>query len=54
MGFSHQLILTEQHIMTGKTEEELATPSDAHAHNFEADIVLEKLDQDHEKVCPNR
>lgn len=44
-------ILTEQHIMTGKTEDELVTPSDAHAHHFEADIVLEKLDQDHEKVC---
>lgn len=40
--------------MTGKTEEESTTPSDVHAHNFEADIVLEKLDQDHEKVCMSR
>lgn len=37
--------------MTGKPEDELVTPTDAHAHHFEADIVLEKLNQDHEKVC---
>lgn len=27
--------------------------SDIHTHNFEADIVLEKLDQEHEKVSQN-
>lgn len=38
--------------MNGKTEDkdEIIMQSDMHAHNFEADIVLEKLDQDHEKV----
>lgn len=34
--------------MNGKPEEkdESMAPSDMHAQNFEADIVLEKLDQD--------
>lgn len=38
--------------MNGKTEDSVESiqQSDLHAHNFEADIVLEKLDQDHEKV----
>lgn len=38
--------------MTGRTDdkdEPIAQP-EMHAHNFEAEIVLEKLDQDHEKV----
>lgn len=34
----------------GRSEERDEFSNDIHPHNFEADIVLEKLDQDHEKV----
>lgn len=40
-----------EHPKNGKIEEkeDILTP-DMHPHNFEADMYLEKLDQDHEKV----